>query len=181
MARLPLVQDAQSSEADAAFAEIAGSRGRVMNVFRELGHAPEGLRRLAHLGEYARFRTELPDRVRELVILATAQVNRCQYEWTQHAPLALRSGVTQAEIDAINDDTVPTTLSPLEDAAVRYVRELGRERRVTDATFAAVRAHLSERALTDLTLTSAYYTALGMTLNAFETDLEPGQTPLLRP
>jgi 4-carboxymuconolactone decarboxylase len=180
MARLPLVNDDASPEVAAVYAEIAGSRGRVMNVFRSLGHAPEGLRRLAALGEYARFQSRLPDRLRELVILTTARANGCQYEWTQHAPLALRVGVTQAEIDALNDSRVPDSLSPVEAATVRYVQELGRDRRVSDATFNAVRAQLDEREVTDLTLTTAYYTALGMALNAFEVDLQPGQEPLLR-
>jgi 4-carboxymuconolactone decarboxylase len=180
MARLPLVNEDDSAEAAAVYQEIAGSRGRVLNVFRGLGHAPEGLRRLAALGEYVRFQTRLSDRLRELVILATARANGCQYEWTQHVPLALRSGVTEAEVDALNDGRVPDGLSPLEDAAVRYVQELGRDRRVADATFAALRAHLDEREITDLTLVTAYYTALGMALNAFEVDLQPGQEPLLR-
>jgi 4-carboxymuconolactone decarboxylase len=180
MSRLGLVNEDASPEAAAVYAEIAGSRGRVLNVFRSLGHAPEGLRRLAALGEYARFGTQLPDRLRELLILATARANSCQYEWTQHAPLALRTGVTQAEIDALNAGRMPEGLSPLEAAAVRYVQELGRDRRVSEATFAAVREHLDERETTDLTLLTAYYTALGMALNAFEVELQEGQEPLLR-
>jgi len=179
MSRLPLVNEEDSSEAAAVYAEIAGSRGRVLNVFRSLGHAPEGLRRLAALGEYARFQAQLSERLRELVILATARANGCQYEWTQHVPLALRVGVTQAEVDALNAGAVPTGLDPREDAAVRYVQELGRDRHVSDAAFAAVRAQFDERGLTDLTLVTAYYTALGMALNAFEVDLQPGQEPLL--
>lgn len=180
MSRLPLVHEDTSPEVAAVYAEIAGSRGRLGNVFRGLGHAPEGLRRLAHLGDYARFHTQISDRLRELVILATARVNACQYEWTQHVPLALRAGVTQAEVDALNDGDVPAGLSPVEDAAVRYVFELGRDHRVSDGTFTALRSHMNERQLTDLTLVTAYYTALGMTLNAFETDLEAGQQALLK-
>lgn len=180
MARLPLVNEDDSAEAAAVYEEIAGSRGRVLNVFRSLGHAPEGLRRLAALGEYARFQTRVSDRLRELVILTTARANGCQYEWTQHAPLALRSGVAQEEIDAINAGEVPGGLSAVDEAAVRYVQELGRDRRVSEATFAALRAHLDEREITDITLVTAYYTALGMALNAFEVDLQPDQEPLLR-
>jgi 4-carboxymuconolactone decarboxylase len=180
MARLPLLNEDHSPEVATVYAEIAGSRGQVLNVFRGLGHAPEGLRRLAALGDYARFHTRLTDRVRELVILTTARANGCQYEWTQHAGLALRSGVSEAEIDAINAGGTPEGLSALESAAVAYAQELGRDRHVSDATFAALRAHLDERELTDLTLVAAYYTALGMTLNAFEVDLQPGQQPLLK-
>ena len=180
MARLPLVDESASPEVAAVYQEIAGSRGRILNVFRGLGHAPEGLRWLAALGEYARFQSRLSERLRELVILTTARANACQYEWTQHVPLALRSGVTQAEIDALNASELPAGLSPVEEAAVRYVQELGRERRVSDATFDALRAHLDEQEITDLTLVTGYYTALGMALNAFEVDLQPGQEPLLR-
>lgn len=180
MTRLPLVNEDASPEVAAVYAEVAGSRGRVLNVFRALGHAPEGLRRLAAVGEYARFQSRLSERLRELVILTTARANHCQYEWTQHAPLALRSGVTQAEIDALNGGGLPDGLSPLEEAALRYVQELGRDRRVSDATFAELRRQMDEREVTDLTLVTAYYTALGMTLNAFDVDLQPGQEPLLR-
>lgn len=180
MSRLGLVNEDGSPEAAAVYEEIAGSRGRVLNVFRSLGHAPEGLRRLAALGEYARFKSQMSDRLRELVILATARVNNCQYEWTQHVPLALRSGVTQAEIDALNGRDVPAGLSASEEAAVRFVLELGRDCRVAQATFDAVRTDMDEREVTDLTLVTAYYTALGMCLNAFEVELQPGQEALLR-
>jgi 4-carboxymuconolactone decarboxylase len=180
MTRLPLVHEDASPEVAAVYAEIAGSRGRVLNVFRGLGHAPEGLRRLAALGEYARFGTRVSDRLRELVILATARANGCQYEWTQHVPLALRSGVTEAEVEALNDGALPAGLGAPEEAALRYVQELGRDRRVSHETFAALREHLDEREITDLTLITGYYTALGMALNAFEVELQPGQEPLLR-
>ncbi|HLE42515.1 MAG TPA: TRAP transporter large permease subunit, partial [Methylomirabilota bacterium] len=72
MARLPLVPEDASPEVSVAYAEIVKSRGRVLNVFSVLGHAPEGLRRLAAVGEYVRFQTQLPNRLRELLILATA-------------------------------------------------------------------------------------------------------------
>jgi 4-carboxymuconolactone decarboxylase len=180
MSRLPLVPEDASPEVSATYAEIVKSRGRVLNVFRSLGHAPEGLRRLAAVGEYVRFQTQLPNRLRELLILATASQNCCQYEWTQHVPLARRAGVSDAEIEALGDRRVPDGLSPLERAAVRYVQELTRERRVSDATFAELRAHCDAREITDLTLRPGFYTALGLALNAFDVDLEPGQAPLLR-
>jgi 4-carboxymuconolactone decarboxylase len=179
MARMPLVALDASPEVAAAYAEIAQSRGRVLNVFRAFGHAPEGLRRLAAVGEYVRFRAELPVRLRELTILAAAAVNRCQYEWTQHAPLATAAGVTDAELAALGAGRLPAGLAPVEQAAVGCAHELLVSRRVRDETFAELRAHLGPRQVTDLMLVVAYYTALGLMLNAFEVDLEPGQTPLL--
>jgi 4-carboxymuconolactone decarboxylase len=180
MTRLPLVPENASAEVDAVYAEIARSRGRVLNVFRVLGHAPEGLRRLAALGEYVRFQSRLPTRLRELVTLATASTNRCQYEWTQHVPLARGAGVSEAELDALQAPRTPDGLSAPERAAVRYALELGRERRVADETFAELARHFDPRAITELTLVVAHYTALGLALNAFDVELEPGQAPLLR-
>ena len=180
MARVPLVPEDASPEVGAVYAEIARSRGRVLNVFRALGHAPEGLRRLAAVGEYVRFHAQLPSRLRELVTLATASLNRCQYEWTQHVPLGRAAGVSEAEMDALQARRLPEGLGPAEAAAVCYAKELARDRRVSDETFAALRAHFDARQITELTLVVAFYTALGLALNAFDVELEPGQAPLLR-
>jgi 4-carboxymuconolactone decarboxylase len=180
MARLPLVHEDASPEVGAVYAEIARSRRHVLNVFRALGHAPEGLRRLAALGEYVRFQGRLPERLKELTILATASGNRCQYEWTQHVALARAAGVTDAEIEALGAGRMPGALAAPERAAVRYAQELSGTRRVSEATFADLRTHLDAGQITDLTLLTGYYTALGLALNALEVDLEPGQAPLLR-
>lgn len=180
MTRLPLLAEDASPEVAAVYAEIARSRGAVLHVFRALAHAPEGLRRLAALGEYVRFGTGLPARLRELVTLAAARANRCQYEWTQHVPLARRAGVGQAEIEALHRGDLPDGLVPAERAAVAYARELAAERQVGDGTFLELAAHFDARAITDLTLLVAYYTGLVLALNALEVELEPGQSPLLR-
>lgn len=180
MPRLPFVNEDASPEVAEVYAEIAGSRGRVLNVFRALGHAPEGLRRLAAVGEYNRFGASLTPRVRELVTLATARANDCQYEWTQHAPLALRTGIEQEQIDSLNAGNVPEALTMDETAAVQYAFELARRRGVSDEVWNATEKHYNDRQMTDLTLLIAYYTALGFTLNAFRVELQPGQEPLLR-
>jgi 4-carboxymuconolactone decarboxylase len=179
MARLPLVSAGASPEVGAVYAEIMRSRGHVLNVFRALGHAPEGLRRLAALGEYVRFHTGLGSRLRELATLATASGNGSQYEWTQHVPLARAAGVTDAEMAAIAAGQVPPGIEGPERAAVGYLLELARDRRVSDETFAELRAHFDARQVTELTLLAAHYTALGLTLEAFAVELEPGQAPLL--
>lgn len=179
MARVPLVPEDASPEIAAVYAEITATRGKLLNVYQSLAHAPEGLRRMAGVGQYLRFEAGLPPRLRELVTQATAAVNRSQYEWTQHVPLARAAGVTDAEMDALAKGQVPAGLSPPERAAVVYAQELARARAVSDPAFAELRRHFEPRVLTDLTILVAYYTALGMCLQALEVDLEPGQRPLL--
>jgi AhpD family alkylhydroperoxidase len=47
------------------------------------------------------FNGRLPDRDRELLILRTAWLTRCRFEWAYHEPLCLRLGMTAEEIQRI--------------------------------------------------------------------------------
>src|SRR3972149_5646314 len=119
--RLPAIDEHSDAKAAEVFSAIKKTRGTVAHVLRSLGHAPEGLRAFAAYGEYVRYRTSLNGGLRELVILALARGN--QYAWTHHAPFALKEGITQQELDALNDGMLAATLSSSERAAVEYARE----------------------------------------------------------
>src|SRR5450631_601439 len=168
--RLPAIDERTNPEASAVFAEIRKTRGNVSHVLRSLGHAPQGLRAFAAYGEYARYRTSLSGRVRELAILALARGN--QYAWTHHAPFALKEGVTQAELDQLNAGTLAKSLSGAECAAIAYAREFAQGGNVSDATFARVRAEYDERGVTDITLLCGYFIALASVINALRIELE---------
>src|SRR5437899_3150958 len=105
MARLPPVDERSDPELAEVFAEIAGSRGWVSNVMGALAHAPEGLRRFAHLGDYARYHTALSDRQREIVILITGR--GVPYARAHHGPLGRQAGLSEAELEAIAAGRVP--------------------------------------------------------------------------
>src|SRR3954470_3076664 len=86
----------------ATYDRITRTRGYVSNILMSLSHAPEGLERFAAFGEYVRYGVELPGRVRELSILGIARGN--QYAWTHHHPHAIKAGITQAELDALESN-----------------------------------------------------------------------------
>ena len=48
-------------------------------------------------------RLALPGDLRELVIMRVAYLNGAPYEADQHAPIALREGVSQAQLDALRE------------------------------------------------------------------------------
>lgn len=169
MPRLPDV-DERDPEVAAVFAEIAGSRGWVSNALRSMAHAPEGLRRFASVGDYARYHTRLPERMRETVILATARGST--YAVGHHTPLGLQAGLTRDEVDALVAGRVPSSFDPREAAAVRYVLEFVRGA-VSDSTFAALREVMSPREITDVSLISAFYLALGTIIAAMGVLPEP--------
>src|SRR5688572_19657718 len=89
----------------ATYQRITKTRGYVSNILMSLSHAPAGLEAFAAYGEYVRYGTELPGRVRELCVLAIAAGN--QYAWSHHHPHAIKAGLTQRELDSLESDTLP--------------------------------------------------------------------------
>ena len=161
------------------YAQITKTRGLVADILKTFSHAPEGLERFAALGEYVRYRTELSARTRELAILAIARGN--QYAWSHHYPHAVKAGLLQAEIDALNDGRFADTLSAPEKVAARYTREFANGGKVGDETFAELKTHYTDRQITDLTLLAGYFLALGSTVSALGVELEPHFKPVMRP
>ena len=171
MSRITKADEKQDPVLQEAYDQITRTRGYVSNILASLSHAPEGLKRFASLGEYVRYEMKIPGRTRELVILGIAR--SIEYAWIHHYPHALKAGVTADELEQLKAGTLAPTLSETEQAAVRYGQEFANLGNVSDATFAALKKHYSERQITELTLLAAYFIALGSTINAFRIELEP--------
>jgi alkylhydroperoxidase family enzyme len=161
------------------YAQITQTRGFVSDILKVFSHAPEGLERFAAFGEYVRYRTDLPARTREFAILAIARGN--QYAWSHHYPHAVKAGLLQSELDALNDGHFADSLSAAEKAAARYAQEFANGGKVGDDTFAALKALYTERQITDLTLLAGYFLALGSTISALRVELEAHFKPAMRP
>ena len=176
MQRIQPVNPDGNEQLAAAYRRITETRGHVSNILMSLSHAPAGLDAFAKYGEYVRYGTELPGRVRELCVLAIAAGN--QYAWSHHYPHAVKAGVTQHELDSVEaGGALADTISAPEKAAIRYAREFAQGGKVSDETFAEVKQHFSHRQITDVTLLCGYFMALGATINAFRVSLEPNFAP----
>ena len=170
MAVLPEGDPAKTPELQKVYDEITASRGWISNAMRSLSNAPEGLRRFAHFGDYVRYRTDLTERLRELAIVTIGQ--KVKYAASHHGQLAVQAGIPQEAVDEILAGKVPSGLPENERLAVRYVLEFGSADSVSDATFAEMRKHFSDSAITDLTLVAAYYLAYGTMIKGFRVELE---------
>jgi 4-carboxymuconolactone decarboxylase len=175
MQRIKPADPKDDAQLAATYERITRTRGYVSNILMSLSNAPEGLERFAAFGEYVRYGSELPARVRELSVLAIARGN--QYAWTHHHPHAIKAGISQQELDALESNQLADSIGPSEKAAVRYVQEFARGGNVADATFDELRKHFSDRQITDLTLLAGYFLALGTTVAALKVQLEPNFPP----
>ena len=81
-----------------------------LNLFRMLAHAGTTGKRVLSLGTALLSQLELQPKWRELAILQVSRESGADYEWVQHVPLALSAGVTQAQIEAIEQGSLPSDL-----------------------------------------------------------------------
>ena len=72
-----------------------------------LAAQPAGCRRLVTYLTAIRHRCGLDGAIRELVIMRIAHLNRAPYEADQHAPIALREGLRQDQLDVLALDAIP--------------------------------------------------------------------------
>ncbi|MFI2557061.1 carboxymuconolactone decarboxylase family protein [Nocardia farcinica] len=115
------------------------------------------------------FRSTLPARLRELVILRVAHRRGCAYEWGHHLVTAGAAGISDAEIAALQrgeatDDTARAVLAAVD--------ELEEHSTVSDDTWSALSGALDERQRMDLVFTVGAYGLLAMAFNTFGVELE---------
>src|SRR3546814_11334280 len=90
-----------------------------------------------------------------MVIMRIAYLNGAPYEADQHAPIALKEGMTQAQLDALPQWEGSELFSEQERAVLAYTDSTTREVQVPDAVFDAVRPFFEPRQLVELTATVA--------------------------
>ena len=134
--------------------------------FVDLLVSPELMNRVSSIGQYLRYRSELPPRLRELAILVTARHWHQLYEWEIHAPIALAAGLSQETIDGVWGH-VPL---PHLEAGEQVVYDLSIALHNGQKVEPALRAHapegIGERATMDAMAICGYYALLAMILNS---------------
>jgi 4-carboxymuconolactone decarboxylase len=163
----PHAYDAAQKRAAEAFEQTRGKPP--FGPFQRLVRSPEVLTHAQALGEYLRYRSSLGQRISEMVILITARFWDQAYEWSLHAPLALKHGVPAAVVEAIAAGRRPAGMGEAEAAAHDFSIELHRTRAVSDETYARALAAFGERGVVDLTAVNGYYAFLAMQMNMMRT------------
>ena len=107
----------------------------------------------------------------ELVLLVTTQsslLNGCGFCADLHRAQAVRAKIGLEKFDGLLDVDESPHFTERERAALRYTAETTRERKVSDATFGALRKHFDEREIVELT----WLNAVGNFFNLLAVPLE---------
>lgn len=169
MAQIPYA-DLDAPEIQPLVQRIVAERGQVLHLYQMLLHSPPLAEGWLHFLTQVRQKLDLDGALRELVIMRVAHVNGAPYEAQQHAPIALREGVTQAQLDALPAwaDAPAGTYSALQADALRLCDAMTRDIHVPPPVLQAVRTRLGERQLVELVGTIASYNMVSRFLEALQ-------------
>lgn len=176
----PIPQDAMTPAQKEALAEFRSARGvELFGPFVPLMRSPELMTRSRAMGDYLRYRSSLPPRLSEFVILLTSREWTQQYEWDVHYPNALKAGLDSKIALAIADGRRPDNMADDEALLYEFCLELQRNRSVSDATYGRMVSKFGEQGVVDTVGIVGYYTLLAMVLNTARTPLPAGVAPPL--
>lgn len=175
MARVPYVEREElDAEGQAIYDRIRQDRNspKVGLQFRALLHNPKAAGYLTSMGAQLRFQSAMPEDLKEFAICVLAREWNSGIEWTAHAALAEKAGVSKEALEAVRTGKAPAGLDDKQKAIAAFIHGMLRKKEVSDEAFAAVEKLLGMKGAVDLVLTCSYYTAICMAQVALKPEME---------
>jgi 4-carboxymuconolactone decarboxylase len=138
----------------------------VFGPFEVLIRSPELMTSACVIGNYLRYNSAIGTTLSELVILMIAREWSQDYEWSVHALLAAKQGISMEIIDAISAGRRPTKMNEDEMIVFDFVDELSRNHRVSEESYGRAVRRFGEKGVVDMTGIAGYYTFLSFEMNA---------------
>ena len=176
--RLSRVPRAQATPAVAEiYDRYMRTRGNVPNMFRTMAHRPEIFETMiAHFEAILNTGT-LPVRLKELVIVRTSQLNRCEYCLGSHAQIALRLGWSREQLDNLAHFADRQDFTSAEKAALRLAEQMTLDsNRIADEDFEALREYYDEGEIVELMAAIGLFNYFNRFNNALQMEpTKPGE------
>jgi len=186
----PLTADEWGDDEYAAFGTLLGMPGDKvpragsghaydplkLPVVGLLARHPKMAKAFLTFNAYLLQRSELPARLRELVILRVAYEHRSAFEWGQHVKMALAAGVVQAEIDRIAK--APDGFEGSDELVLTATDELIGTGAVSAGTWDRMVAELGTHQAMEVIFVVGAYITTGMAFGTWGLQPLPGTAPL---
>jgi AhpD family alkylhydroperoxidase len=167
MARLPYA-DQSKQETRRVVEKIVAQRGSVLHLYQMLLHSPPLAQGWLTYLTAIRHECSLAGALRELVIMRVAILNGAQYEADQHAPIALKEGVTREQLDGLADWPQRECFTATQQAVLALTDSMTRDVQVAANVLHDVREHLGDREVVELVATIAAYNMVSRFIEALE-------------
>jgi AhpD family alkylhydroperoxidase len=159
--------DTDRAETQDLIQKITEQRGSVLHLYQMLLHSPPIAEGWLALLTAVRQKTILAAGLRELVIMRVASINGAPYEAQQHAPIALRAGVTQAQLSSLDNwENAAGVYDETQRAVLAVTDHMTLHVQVPRACFDEARKHLDDREIVELVTTVSAYNMVSRFLEA---------------
>ena len=165
MARLPYA-DLSDPEAQPLVRRIVAERGHVLHLYQMLLHSPPLAEGWLGFMTAVRQKLALPGALRELVIMRVALLNGAPYEAEQHHPIALKEGVTPAQLQALAEWRDSSAFDDLQRVVLDLCDTMTRQVQVPQPVLLAVQQRLGNPQTVELVATVASYNMVSRFLEA---------------
>lgn len=147
-------------------ARLAGTK-RPLNLFTTVGRHRSLFRRWLLFAGALMPGGKLPRADTELVILRVSHRTGAGYEAAHHRRIGSRVGLGEEQLDAVAvDDLEGGPWTPRQRLLLAAVDELHDESAISDATFAGLRAELSDNDLIELCMLAGHYSMVAGLINS---------------
>lgn len=173
MSRIPHVtRETANAEQNEFLTKLEAVReGPVSNIFLALANVPALGEGVLAMATSLRKSTLLPRRLRELAIVTVGIETWAAYELLHHWKVALKAGVTQAQLEAMPSFEISELFSAQDRAVIRYALELTRTGKVSSSTWNALES-LGSDARLELVLTVSWYNCVARIAESLDLDME---------
>ena len=160
-------------------ARLRGPDGTPLNIFGTLAHHPALLRRWLVFATHVLAKNSLAQRDRELLILRTGWRCESQYEFSQHAVIALRCQISEEEVQLTKLPVGEGGWSDHDATLLNAADELHDNACISDTTWQSLAARLTEQQLLDVIFTVGNYHTVAFALNSCGVELDAGVPPAM--
>ncbi|MDB5724520.1 MAG: carboxymuconolactone decarboxylase [Novosphingobium sp.] len=128
-----------------------------------------------NLGIEVAGKSSIPPHDRELIIMRVAWLTRTPFEWSEHAVIGKRFGLTGEEIERIIDGSSAPGWDEHEAAVLRATEELLGDYCIADGTWDVLARSWPDKALMEMPLLVGHYVLTAFQANSLKIPLEPGK------
>jgi alkylhydroperoxidase family enzyme len=169
MALLPYLDP---NEASPEVQKLLTNRPVILNVQRMTANAQAIFVQRSRLSNALFTQTTIDPKLRELAILRTAKDCHSLYEWTQHVPAALHVGLTDQQINSIENWQNAECFSDVERLVLNFTDEVHANVKAGRETLEALKRHLRPGEIIELLIIIGHWRQTASILETTEVELE---------
>jgi len=143
--------------------------GKPVNLYRALGNHPGFVKAWTEFANSIRNDSRTPRKLREIMILRTAQLAHSEYEWAQHLKMARKADVTEPQIADLQNWRSSRQFDATERAALALTEAVV-ACNVTDEIYAEASKHFGHQDYVELVVTAAFYCMVPRVLDALRVE-----------